>query len=812
MDKPSVNIKYSSFPSQFATESEKESEAYGLSVGKAIESEWFSRVGQSCRYYNSYNDYHTQRLYARGEQSIEKYKSSLKVNGDLSHLNLDWKIIPAIPKFIDIVVNGMNDRLYSIRAESQDVLSAERKNIFQDMVEADMAAKDFLTQTKDEFGIDAFNVPPDEIPGTPEELELYMQMKYKPSIEIAAEVAIDTVFEMNDYTDVVKPKINYDLVTVGIGAAKHMFLPGAGIQVERVDPATLVHSYTDKEDFSDCYYFGEVKSVHYTELMKINPNLTELQLMEIKQAGSAWNQYYPIANQYNDNASGLKDESVTLLYFNYKSTKKFVHKKKKLDSGGEKVIPKTDAFNPSQEDADKFSRVDVVKDVWYDGVMVLGSNIIVKWELLKNMVRPKAATQKAMSNYVVFAPRMYLGKIESTTSRMMPFADQIQLTCLKLQQIKAKMIPDGVFIDADGLNEIDLGNGSKYSAMDALGLYMQTGSVVGRSLTTDGEYNNARIPIQPLTTNGGQAKMMALIGDYNHNLNMIRDCTGINEVRDGSTPNPDALVGVQKLAALSSNTATNHILRAGLSITKKLAQGASLRISDVLEHADFKEEFAMQIGKYNISILEDIKDLYLHSLGIFIELMPDAEENAILENNIQISLTREQIDLEDAIDIRMIKNIKMANEMLKLKRKKRAEARSKEAQKAAEYQMQTNMQSQQAAAQAKQQQAQIDAQTKIAIINAQNQADKALLDHEVTKKLELMREEFQMNMQLKGVEAQALSARDDKKEEAKDKRVDIQATKQSKLIEQRQNNLPPTDFESSEDSLDGFDLASFEPR
>jgi hypothetical protein len=808
--KPSVIISSSPFPNQYATDAEKKTQDYGLRVGKAIEGEWFKRVNAgSCRYYDQYLEFHKLRLYARGIQPTQMYKDLLSVDGDLSYMNLDWKPVPIIPKFVDIVVNGMADRLYSIKAESQDINSAEKKNMFQEMVEADMLAKDFLVQTKEQFGIDAFNVPQEELPENDEELALYMQLKYKPSIEIAEEVAINTLLDMNDYKDVIKTQVDKDLTEIGIGVVKHSFLAGAGLEIEYVDPASIIYSYTEKPDFSDIYYVGEVKQVHYTEIRKINPSVTDETLKDIKNSGSAWYNYYPIIRTFQDDV--FDDEVVTLLYFNYKTEKRFVYKKKYLENGGERVIRRDETFNPEAGN-EMFERVDVVKDVWYEGVLVLGTNIMLKWEMLENMVRPDAATQKALSNYVMFAPSMYKGQIQSLVKRMIPFADQIQLTHLKLQQVMARVVPDGVFIDADGISEVDLGTGAAYNPEDALKLYFQTGSVVGRSYTGDGEFNNARVPIQELVSNSGQSKMAALIGNYNYNLNMIRDVTGLNEARDGSTPDPNALVGVQKMAALNSNVATRHILQGGLMITKRLAECVSLRVNDILQYADFRDEFAMQIGKYNLAILEDIKDLYLHSFGIFIEVEPDQEEKQQLEANIQISLSRDQIDLEDAIDIRMIKNLKLANEMLKVKRKRKLEKQQQREDMQQQMQMQINMQSQEAAAQQKQMTAQTEAQAKIAIKQNEAQLEMQKMQFEVDKKKELMELEFQYNMQLKGIETDGLMKREKEREKAKDKRVDLQAERQSELINQRKNNLPPVKFESTEDSLDDFDLGSFEPR
>lgn len=811
MIKPTISVKNVPFPNQMASDTEKSSPEYGMAVARAIEGEWFKKTtGNSCRYYDQANDFHQLRLYARGEQSIQKYKNGMAVDGDLSYLNLDWAIVPIVPKFVDIVVNGMQDRMYAIKAESQDISSAEKKNLFQETVEKDMVAKDFLKQSKEQFGVDAFNVPEEELPADNEELSIYMQLKFKPSVEIAEEVAINTLFEVNEYEDSIKPRINYDITTIGIGAAKHSFLPGAGVQIDYVDPAQLVYSYTEKNDFSDIYYVGEVKQIHYTELRKINPSITDEDLQEIKKWGNAWYNDYTIIGQLQDDP--FNSEMISVLYFNYKTDKKFVWKKKFLDNGGERVIKRDDSFNPPTDTEERFERVEATKDVWYEGVLVLGSNMLVSWDLCKNMVRPEAASQKAVCNYVISAPRMYKGRIESIVKRMIPFADQIQLTHLKLQQVLSRVVPDGVFIDADGVSEVDLGTGSLYTPQDALNLFFQTGSVVGRSYTGDGEFNQARVPIQQLNSSSGQNKMQALIGAYNYQLNMIRDVTGLNEARDASTPNPDALVGLQKLAALNSNIATKHILDSGLSITKRLATCLSLRIADILEYSDFRDEFAMQIGKYNIAILEDIKNLYLHSFGIFIELEPDAEERAQLEANIQMSLQQQQIDLEDAIDIRMVKNLKMANEILKIKRKKKQKALEDRQDMQSQIQMQTNMQSQQAAAEQKQQTAQIEAQSKIAIKEAEMNFAIQTLAAEVASKKELMQLEFDYNMQLKGIETENLTRREDKKEEAKDKRVDIQATAQSKLIDQRKNNLPPVNFESNEDNLSDFDLSSFEPR
>ena len=811
MEEVKVKINPAGFPNQFVSDSEKASKEYGLQILQAISYEWFKKDSGNCKFYNQWGEFHRLRLYARGEQSIAKYKNEMSVDGDLSHLNLDWTPIPIIPKFVDIVVNGMSDRVFKVKAYAQDAISAERRSKYQDMIETDMVSKDILNQVKESFGIDAFDTNQENLPKDDDELNLFMQINYKPAIEIAEETSINTILEDNKFVDI-RNRVDYDLAVIGKGMVKHQFLPGSGVSIEYVDPANVVHSYTEDPHFRDCFYWGEIKTIPITELMKIDPTLTNEQLEEISKYSQSWYDYYNTAQFYQN--SLFSRDSVTLMYANYKTTKKFVYKKKILDTGGVRIIQKDDSFNPPQEmmEEGKFEKIEKTIDVWYDGIMVMGTNIILKWELSKNMVRPKSSSQHAIPNYIAVAPRMYKGNIESLVRRMIPFADLIQLTHLKLQQVLSRVVPDGVFIDADGINEVDLGTGNAYNPEDALRLYFQTGSVIGRSYTQDGEFNNARVPIQELNSNSGQAKIASLIGSYNHYLGMIRDVTGLNEARDGSMPDPSSLVGLQKLAAANSNTATRHILDGSLSITKDLSEAVSYRVADILEYSDFAETFAMQVGKYNVSLLNEIKDLYLYDFGIFIDVSPDEEQKAKLEQNIQVALSRDAITLEDAIDIREINNIKLANQMLKLKRRKKQEQDQQSAMQSQQMQAQINTQSQQMAAQNALQQIQAETQSKMQIKQAEIGFEIEKMKSEAQLKMELMNIEYQMNMQLKGIEAQTINSKEIMKEEAKDKRILKQATTQSKLIEQRKNNLPPVDFESNEDSLDGFDLGEFEPR
>jgi hypothetical protein len=800
----------SSFPSQIASDKEKASNDYGLKVARAIEHEWFKRDSGSTRFYSNRDEFHRLRLYARGEQSVKKYKDELSINGDLSYLNLDWKPVPIIPKFVDIVVNGMSDRLYDIKAFSQDPSSVKQRTDYVEGIIEDMQTREISDQIQAQLGVNVYNNDPSKLPESEEELSLHMQLEYKQSIEIAEEQAINTVMNSSNY-DLTQRRINYDLTTIGIGCVKNEFNKSQGIKVKYVDPADVVYSYTTSPYFDDIYYVGEVRSVTINELKQQFPELTEEDLKELTKQGV---QTASSHNRHINDDAVMDANTIQVLYFNYKTYNNEVFKIKKTASGADKAIPKNDQFNPPKDGRSLFEKQSRSIEVVYDGAFVLGTQKLLKWELAKNMVRPKSDTTRVMLNYHVVAPRMYKGRIESLVSRITGFADMIQLTHLKLQQVMARMIPDGVYLDADGLAEIDLGNGTNYNPQEALNMFFQTGSVIGRSMTQDGDFNSGKVPIQELTSNGGNNKIGSLINTYNYYLQMIRDVTGLNEARDGSTPDKNALVGVQKLAAANSNTATRHILQSSLYLAAKTAEAISLRISDVLEYSPTRDAFISSIGRFNVGTLDDIKNMHLHDFGIFIELSPDEEEKGRLENNIQQALAKDQIYLEDAIDIREIKNVKLANQLLKVRRRKKLKQDQEAKQANIQAQAQANMQSTQASAQMEMQKNQAISQQKAELAQVEADLDLRKLQTEKELKKELMKYEFDLNMALKDKEREVYNNKEKFKEDRKDERTRIQATQQSKLIEQRKDRKGEQEFESAgNDTMgSGFNFESFEPR
>lgn len=792
-----VSLSAYGFPDQLATDSEKNSTDYGLAVGRAIESEWFRRDGGgSSRFYNSRDTYHKLRTYAMGEQSTRKYKDELSVNGDISYLNLDWTPVPIIPKFVDIVVNGMSNRLFDVRAEAVDPVSSNKKAVYKNRIQTEMRNKDMFEQIGAVLGQDMFSMDVDALPQNDDELDLHMMIDYKDDIEIAEEKAIESILKQNNY-ELLKKRFDEDATVLGISVAKQSFNLHDGIKLEYVDPANFIFSPTEDPYFEDCYYFGEVKNVNITELKKIDPSLTQEDLKKIAKESSKWDTYQGTKGTYNSNNTNFDGNTATLLYFAYKTDKTIKYKKKKTALGNDKVIQKDPDFNPSNTE-DRFEVLSRKIDVWYEGVIVLGTNYVLKWEVMKNMVRPKSAIQKVLAPFVVSAPKMYRGQIDSLVKRMIPFADQIQLIHLKLQQVASKMIPDGVFLDLDGLTSINLGNGNTYTPQEALNMYFQTGSVVGRSMTEEGEFNHGRVPVQELTSSGANNKISSLINMYNYNLSMIRSVTGLNEARDGSMPDPDSLVGLQKLAALNSNTATRHILKSGLFLTQRLAECISYRVSDILEYSDMKEDFVKNIGRNSVELLDEIKELNLHDFGIYIELHPDEEEKNMLEQNIQISLSAGKIDIDDAIDIRGIKNVKIASQLLKVRKRRKEKLDQKRQQENIALQAEANQQAALTAEQAKQQTVYAEAEAEAQITKLKAELESLRMEREFQYKAQLIQLQQGIQAQVKQSEIQSQMDRERFKEDRKDQRTAKQASQQSKLIQQRQQDLDPIDFDGQD--------------
>ncbi len=779
----------SAFPSQVVSDAEKASLEYGSQVAMAIEYEWFDQGRTNGnRYLSNWNNFHELRLYARGEQSPQKYKDELSINGDLSYLNLDWQPVPILSKFVDIVVNGISQKSYDIKAYAQDPSSIKKRTDYASRIYEDMMAKDYLKELKSSLGIDLYQSPdPSTLPESEDELELHMQLSYKQSVEIAEEEAISSVLAQNKY-DLTRRRLNMDLTVCGIAATKTNFNTAEGVTVDYVDPAYMVYSYTEDPNFEDIYYVGEVKSITIAELKKEFPDISKEELERIQKM--------PGNRNYITGYGNYDENTVQVMYFDYKTYHNQVFKIKQTDQGLMKALEKPDTFNPPENDS--FERVSRSIEVLYNGAKVLGTDTILKWKLAENMSRPLADTTKVEMNYAICAPRMYKGRIESLVSKCIGFADMIQLTHLKLQQVMSRMVPDGVYLDMDGLAEVDLGNGTNYNPAEALNMYFQTGSIVGRSLTQDGEMNAGKVPIQELTSSSGQGKIQSLIQTYQYYLQMIRDVTGLNEARDGSTPDKQTLVGLQKIAANASNVATRHIKQASLFLTLRIAENIALKIADALEFPLTESALINSISTYNVKTLKEVVNLNLHDFGIFLELEPDEEEQQQLEQNIQVALQQGGIDLEDAIDLRQIKNLKLANQMLKIKRKAKGKQDQENQQANIRAQAESQADAAEKIAMTEVQKQEAISGSKVQFEQATNQMEIQRMELAAQLEQQKMQAQFQFDMQLKQMDMEAVSKKEQMIEDRKDKRIKMEGTQQSQMIDQRKNDLLPINFEEQD--------------
>ena len=389
------------FPSQTVSDAEKSSTSYGLKVAKAIETEWFDGDRSNGRYRNNLNNFHNLRLYARGEQSIQKYKDELSINGDLSYLNLDWTPVPIIPKFVDIVVNGIAERTYDIKAFSQDQYGVSKRTKYMESVLADMRVKSFDRFVKQTLGFTLNENDPETLPDSEEELGLHMQLNYKQAVELAEEQALNVLMEGNNY-ELIKKRFYYDLTVLGIGATKTNFTTSEGVTIEYVDPANLIYSHTESPYFDDIYYIGEVKSIPINELTKQFPDLTQGELEEITKTGS---------NSSSKYSNSVKEDrnKIQVLYFDYKTYMNEVYKVKQTGTGADKVILKDDTFNPPENKEGGFSKISKKIEVLYNGALILGTDRLLKWEMATNMMRPKSDYNKVKMSYAIVAPRMYNG-------------------------------------------------------------------------------------------------------------------------------------------------------------------------------------------------------------------------------------------------------------------------------------------------------------------------------------------------------------------------------------------------------------------
>jgi len=769
------------YPSPFVSNEEKLKPEYGLQYFKKMYSDWDK--SSHYNYADKRKTYNMCRQYAEGNQGIAKYKDLLDVQGDSSYMNIDWTPVSIIPKFVDVICGEMINQEYEIKASAIDPVSEDKKKKDESSYRVNMMNKDHMKRAGEIMGGD-FSAK-GFTPENEDELNLYMNLNYKQAHEIALEQGIEFVLNLNDFKETRK-RIIRDLVVVGQAALKTYIDPSTGVKVKYVDPENLITSYTTSPDFKDIKHVGEIYSVTIGELKRIaGDQFTDEQYEEIaesygKKPKNTEFQGFSATGMYGQEYDRF---SVQILDAEFITTYDVNYEKKQNIFGGYSVRKRKSNYEPSKKSKTKREKVNSTVKIVYSGKYIVGTDYIFDYGLAKNMMRPKSNLAETKLSYMIYAPNIRDMKVVSLCQRMIPFADQIQLAHLKLQHVLAKARPKGAAFEIGALENVSKGDGGTFTPLELQEIYDQTGNIYYRRLDDDGAQTST-MPIQELE-NGIGREMMQLIQVYNHNLQLIRDVTGINEVREGAKPSSEALVGIQKLQLLASNNATRQINEGYLNIVKSLGECVSMRLQDIFQFKKPLKGYTSALGSNTIQKLKKGKDLSIYDFGITLEVAPDEQEKQILEQNIQMSISQKELRIEDAILIRGLKNVKLANQMLILRRKKYQEELTQQAQKNSQMQAQQQQQATMAASQGRQQEEQVKAQLEQVKMKAKLQSEQELLKLEYKLKADFEKQMHQFKMEQMSLANEGKVDANEVMGESRQKSIESSAQFQSKMIEQR---------------------------
>jgi len=782
--------KLNGYPSPLASNEEKATKEYGLEYLKTMYYEWHNNGDVYFR--DRKMRYNRNRSYAEGNQDVGKYKDLLDVAGDSSYLNIDWSPVSIVPKFVDVIVNGMVNQEYDVKAKSIDPIAANKRLEKKKQMLGDMLSKNFLESLEDDTGIPL--APNGFVAQSSEEVDMFMALNYKQNVEIALEKAIEYTLDKNDFDEVKRYMIR-DLVVLGLCAAKVDLSPTSGVKIRHVDPANLITSFSAKPDYKNIRHAGEIYSMTIADLkQQAGDEFSEEDYIKIAKeyAGKNNNPSNYGTQAYFDNGNETYDYdkfSVNILDAEFITSHSLNYEKKENKHGGYSVNKKPSNYKKPKKSKTKRENIGSTVKVVYKGKYIVGTDYIFNYGMMKDMPRPKSNLSETNLSYIIYQPNLYKMKSRSLVDRMIPFADQIQLAHLKIQHVLAKSRPKGAAFEIGSLENVSKGDGGTFTPMELQEIYDQTGNIYYRRIDDEGQMTGA-MPIQELE-NGIGRDFNTLIGVYNHNMQMIRDVTGVNEARDASQPSSEALVGVQKLALLASNNATRDVNDAYLNATRRLSQCISMRMQDLVNYKGLHSMYSNVIGDTAMHSIDMMKKLSIHEFGITLDVAPSEEEKQLMEQNIQVSLAQKELRLEDAIMIRSIRNIKMANQMLILRREKYRQEQEEQARQASEQNAQLQQQSAQQSAQLKQQEMQSEMQIEQSKIQSKAEAEMQLkqLDYQLKEQFE----QAQHERKLREIELGNLG-----KEGAANIQGDVRksvqqqsAMNQSQMIEQRQGKRGP---------------------
>ena len=804
------NSRKSSFPDPLVGTETKKSNAYGLQYAKAIESQWGKITSATSLYGKRNVVFERSRDYANGTQDTNIYKKLLRSlspnDGDGSLLNLDYTPVPILPKFVRVVANKILSRNPYPNLEAVDPLSSSDKNNKKRRIEIQVEAKKQLQQLKENTGM-VIGEDPDKLPDTLEEAEILLGTNVKTDAEIAAQIGTNMTLSWNSFNDNVFRRCVNDLVSLGMSVVKRNNDPNEGIKTEYVDPSTFIHSYTEDPGFNDMMYAGHVKTMSILELKRLAGHELDEEVFE-KIAKEAKNKDGNDPNAYSRksyNKSAMRQEygydeyMVDVLDFEFISVDCIYFEEKENRFGNTNFFMK--GFDYEEKQGSVFDRKPHKMEIStvYGGSYIMGgSDILFNYGMMKNIPKNIHDLSKCRLSYSVVATNMRNMMPKSMVDSCTGFADMLQLTHLKIQQAIAKAKPDGLIIDIEGLENVQLGKGGELQPLDLHDIYEQTGVFYYRSKNPEGGFQNP-----PVREIGNSIRNInELIGLYNHYLRMIRDTTGINEMMDASTPKGDTLVGVQQNAIAAGNNAIYDITNASMILYKKVCEDIVKCIQILPIESVLYRSYENAIGKENMSVLSSFSDLPMYNFGVQVVKEMEDQDRVYLEQNIQMSIQQKELDIEDAIAIRNMKDVNQAERLLVVRRKKRMAKQQEMAMQNSQMQAQSAQQAAQSASQAKMQEMQMEAQLEAQQLQLKSQLEAQLeqVRHQFRKEIELIK--AQATLGFKTDEQEFKEKLEVLKEDRKDERVKKQSSEQSKLISQRQGTRG--ELPESSDSVDNI--------
>lgn len=784
----------STFPDPLAATEEKVQKAYGLAYAKALVAQWGGVDVEGSLYRKRFKEFETARQYANGTQDTSIYKQILNSldanNGDGTMMTLDWTPVPIVPKFAKIVVNKIISSYRYPQVEAIDPLSQNEKDIKKKKIALRIENKEMFQEAK-AAGLDV-DVDPDRLPQTPEEVEIFLDTNIKTDAEIAAQLATNMTLSWNNFDERVYRRNVEDLVNCGMAVTKRSNDPNYGIQEEYVDPAYFLHSHTDDPTFSDMIYAGHLKRISIQELKRLaGDQFTEEQYQKI--AKTVMNKYGNNASRFVDNYYdqrlgrynyGYDEFTLEVLDFEFLSVDSMVYEKKQSRFGNIGFYFKGNSYEAPKNSVYDREPIQMNNATIYGGMHIVGTEYIFNYGQKNNVPKNIHDLTKARMSYSVVATNIRNMIPKSLVSSVIGFADQLQLSHLKIQQAIAKSKPDGIIIDIEGLENVDLGRGGDLQPLEIQDIYEQTGVFYYRSKNPEGGFQNP--PVQPIDNR--IRNINELIALYNHYLRMIRDATGINEVMDGTTPKGEALVGVNQMAVAAGNNALYDVTNSAMILYRKVCEDILKCLQILPAESVLYKVYEKAIGKTNMSVLNSFKDLPMYNFGIQVMTDLNDRDRQYLEQNIQIALSQKEIDLEDAIAVRNIKDVDQAERLLVIRRKKRIAQQQQMQQANIQAQSQANAQAAQATVQAEIQKEQIMAQIDMQKrqMEFEMQAQLAQLQHQMKLELERLKGEYGIAEQQ--IESRVKGSAEMMKEDRKDERVKKQAVEQSKLISQRKGD------------------------